>query len=134
MSIKTPNPTDRFVGQRVKLARNLASMSQETLGDALHLTFQQVQKYEKGSNRIAASRMQEIAAVFNRPVAWFFGEDENVVRSEAGDLVQEFLADRQGIALARAYLAITNPKMRLALLAIVEAAAAPATERSRKAA
>ena len=70
--VKVPNPIDIHVGSRVRLRRTMMSMSQEKLGDALGITFQQIQKYEKGTNRIGASRMQQISAALKVPVAFFF--------------------------------------------------------------
>src|SRR5437764_13078512 len=72
MAKKAPNPVDKHVGSRVRLRRMMLSMSQEKLGDALGLTFQQVQKYEKGANRIGASRLQQISHILQVPVAFFF--------------------------------------------------------------
>ena len=72
MAKKAPNPTDKHVGARVRMRRMMLSMSQEKLGDALGLTFQQVQKYEKGANRIGASRLQQIAHILQVPVSFFF--------------------------------------------------------------
>src|SRR5215467_14082693 len=72
MTKKTPNPIDKHVGARVRMRRMMVGMSQEKLGDALGLTFQQVQKYEKGTNRIGASRLQQIASILQVPVAFFF--------------------------------------------------------------
>src|ERR1700728_862056 len=72
MAKKAPNPIDKHVGSRVRMRRMLMSMSQEKLGNALGLTFQQVQKYEKGTNRIGASRLQQIAGALKVPVAFFF--------------------------------------------------------------
>src|ERR1700712_463086 len=69
---KAPNQVDRHVGSRVRMRRMMIKMSQEKLGDALDLTFQQVQKYEKGTNRIGASRLQQIAGVLGVPVDFFF--------------------------------------------------------------
>src|SRR5438105_3475779 len=69
---KTPNPIDKHVGSRVRMRRMMLGMSQEKLGDALDLTFQQVQKYEKGTNRIGASRLQEISHILQVPVSFFF--------------------------------------------------------------
>ena len=63
MAVKGPNPVDKYVGSRVRMRRLMLGMSQEKLGDALGLTFQQIQKYEKGANRIGASRLQQIANV-----------------------------------------------------------------------
>ena len=67
-----PHPVDQHVGQRLRLRRSLLGMSQERLGERLGLTFQQVQKYERGSNRIGASRLFEVAAILDVPVTWFF--------------------------------------------------------------
>src|SRR5579884_3539019 len=69
---KAPNPIDKHVGSRVRMRRMMLGMSQEKLGDAIGLTFQQVQKYEKGSNRIGASRLQQIALILQVPVSFFF--------------------------------------------------------------
>src|SRR5262249_31117112 len=72
MTKKAPNPIDKHVGSRVRMRRMMLGMSQEKLGDALTLTFQQVQKYEKGTNRIGASRLQQISHILQVPVAFFF--------------------------------------------------------------
>ena len=72
MVSKKPNPIDIHVGSRVRLRRTMQGVSQEKLGEALGVTFQQVQKYEKGTNRIGASRMQQIAEVLKVPVSFFF--------------------------------------------------------------
>ena len=72
MAKKAPNPTDKHVGARVRMRRMMLGMSQEKLGDALGLTFQQVQKYEKGANRIGASRLQQISHILQVPVSFFF--------------------------------------------------------------
>src|ERR1700737_2070799 len=69
---KAPNPIDKHVGSRVRMRRMMLAMSQEKLGDALGLTFQQVQKYEKGTNRIGASRLQQISQILQVPVEFFF--------------------------------------------------------------
>ena len=69
---KAPNPIDKHVGSRVRMRRMMVGMSQEKLGDALGLTFQQVQKYEKGTNRIGASRLQQISIILQVPVSFFF--------------------------------------------------------------
>src|SRR5436853_7717475 len=72
MAKKAPNPIDKHVGSRVRMQRMMLGMSQEKLGDALGLTFQQVQKYEKGTNRIGASRLQHICRILQVPVSFFF--------------------------------------------------------------
>jgi transcriptional regulator with XRE-family HTH domain len=72
MTPKSPNPIDKYVGSRVRMRRIMLSMSQEKLGEALGLTFQQVQKYEKGTNRIGASRLQQISDILQVPVSFLF--------------------------------------------------------------
>ena len=69
---KKPNPIDIHVGGRIRLRRNMLGMSQEKLGENLGITFQQIQKYEKGTNRVGASRLQAIASILEVPVACFF--------------------------------------------------------------
>ena len=81
---KAPNPIDKHVGSRVRMRRMMLSMSQEKLGDALGLTFQQVQKYEKGTNRIGASRLQQISHILQVPVAFFFEGAPNHRGASAG--------------------------------------------------
>src|SRR4026209_2157183 len=78
MAKKAPNPIDKHVGSRVRMRRMMLAMSQEKLGDALGLTFQQVQKYEKGTNRIGASRLQQISNILKVPVSFFFEGAPNI--------------------------------------------------------
>ena len=129
--IKTPNPTDKHVGSRVRMRRMMLSMSQEKLGDALGLTFQQVQKYEKGTNRIGASRLQQISNILQVPVAFFFegapNSGEHSRRSgEAPSpaYVSDFLATSDGLALTKAFMQIKNPKLRRRIVDLVEQIAA----------
>jgi transcriptional regulator with XRE-family HTH domain len=133
MAKKAPNPTDKHVGARVRMRRMMLSMSQEKLGDALGLTFQQVQKYEKGANRIGASRLQQIAAILQVPVAFFFegapaapGHHPPVGMSEAPSpaYVSDFLATSDGLALTKAFVAIKEPKLRRRIVDLVEQIAA----------
>jgi transcriptional regulator with XRE-family HTH domain len=72
MTKKSPNPIDKHVGSRVRMRRMMISMSQEKLGEKLGITFQQIQKYEKGTNRIGASRLQQISQILQVPVSFFF--------------------------------------------------------------
>jgi Predicted transcriptional regulators len=84
MSTKAPNPVDKYVGSRVRMRRIMLGMSQEKLGEALGLTFQQVQKYEKGTNRVGASRLQQISEILQVPVSFLFdGGPSGAVNSEA---------------------------------------------------
>ena len=104
-----------------------ASMSQEKLGDALGLTFQQVQKYEKGTNRIGASRLQQISHILQVPVAFFFegapsaGTDPATDdRSAVAGLVSDFLATSDGLALTKAFMRIKDAKLRRRIVDLVE--------------
>ena len=127
MATKAPNPTDRHVGSRVRMRRMMLSMSQEKLGDALGLTFQQVQKYEKGTNRIGASRLQQISHILQVPVAFFFegapslGEPASGM-SEAPSpaYVSDFLATSDGLALTKAFMRIKEAKLRRRIVDLVE--------------
>src|SRR5215472_1417741 len=116
---KAPNPIDKHVGSRVRMRRMMLSMSQEKLGDALDLTFQQVQKYEKGTNRIGASRLQQISHILQVPVAFFFegapaSPDRPAGMGEAPSpaYVSDFLASSEGLALTKAFMRIKDPKVR----------------------
>lgn len=125
---KKPNPIDVHVGSRVRLRRNMLGMSQEKLGEALGITFQQIQKYEKGANRVGASRLQAIATVMNVPVSFFFedapGESGAVIRglSEEGSTayVVDFLNSAEGLQLNRAFVKISDPKVRRKIIDLVK--------------
>jgi transcriptional regulator with XRE-family HTH domain len=119
---KKPNPVDRHVGARVRMRRLMLDMTQTQLGDKLGLTFQQVQKYEKGTNRIGASRLQHIADVLQVPVSFFFeGADSEMKNTESRSVfVSEFLASSEGIALVRAYMSIRDSKTRRCIVQRVE--------------
>ena len=126
MKNKSPNPTDQYVGARVRTRRIMLGMSQEQLGKALRLTFQQVQKYEKGSNRISASRLQEIAHILMVPIPFFFdgapnppghgGRTDNV---PSPAYVTEFLATKEGLVLCNAFTQITDAKLKRAIVDLV---------------
>ena len=124
---KVPNPVDQHVGSRVRMRRVLAGMSQERLGDALGLTFQQVQKYEKGTNRIGASRLQQIAAALNVSPAFFF-EDMNLLdgtssdgglQEEGSTFVVDFLSTSEGLLLNKSFVQIKNAKVRRKIVELV---------------
>jgi transcriptional regulator with XRE-family HTH domain len=126
---KAPNPIDKHVGSRVRMRRMMLSMSQEKLGDALGLTFQQVQKYEKGTNRIGASRLQQIANILQVQVSFFFEGAPHVQsgpRPEGmGDApspayVSDFLATSDGLALTKAFMRISDSKLRRRIVDLVE--------------
>ena len=128
MAKKAPNPIDKHVGSRVRMRRMMLSMSQEKLGDALGLTFQQVQKYEKGTNRIGASRLQQISNILQVPVAFFFegAPDLSGMRTPGGKdapsptYVADFLATSDGLALTKAFMRIDDVKLRRRIVDLVE--------------
>lgn len=133
---KSPNPIDRHVGGKVRARRLVLGMTQEKLGNAIGLTFQQVQKYEKGTNRIGASRLQQIAGVLQVPPAFFFEGGPTIGAHGATIIADNPLAvlaqTRDGLALARAFNRIDDGRMRAAIVALAESAAPPL--RARKAA
>jgi transcriptional regulator with XRE-family HTH domain len=125
--MKTLHPTDKHVGNRLRMRRLMLSKSQSELAGDLGLTFQQVQKYEKGTNRISASRLQHLCAILQVPMSFFFeGAPQAAELSNAVADVQplanvnEFLATSDGIALALAFGRIREPKVRRAIVALVE--------------
>lgn len=127
MSTKAPNPVDKYVGSRVRMRRIMLGMSQERLGEALGLTFQQVQKYEKGTNRIGASRIQQISEILQVPVSFLFeggprGTAEASSYAEGNSLsyVPDFLATSEGLALTHAFTRITDTKLRRNIVELIE--------------
>lgn len=122
---KTPNPIDIHVGSRIRLRRNMISMSQEKLGEALGITFQQIQKYEKGTNRVGASRLQQISNVLGVPVSFFFEDapGDNVAtgmsESQSTGFVVDFLSSSEGLQLNRAFSRISDPKVRRKIIELV---------------
>src|SRR5579862_5330755 len=128
MSIKFPNPTDKYVGSRVRMRRLMLHMSQERLADQLGLTFQQVQKYEKGTNRISASRLQEISHILEVPVPFFFegaphsfGGSRKSSEGPSLAYITDFLGNADGHALVRAFIKIKNASLRRSVVRLVEA-------------
>src|SRR5260221_13963983 len=124
---KAPNPIDRHVGSRVRMRRMMLAMSQEKLGDALGLTFQQVQKYEKGTNRIAASRLQQMSHILQVPVAFFFEGAPNTSaprdsNESALSVVQidDFISDSDGLRLIGAFMRIDNAAVRRRIVMLVQ--------------
>jgi len=132
MAKKAPNPIDKHVGSRVRMRRMMLSMSQEKLGDALGLTFQQVQKYEKGTNRIGASRLQQIAHILQVPVSFFFEGAPSVGAHHSSGVgeapspahVSDFLATSDGLTLTKAFMRIRSSKLRRRIVDLVEQIAA----------
>jgi transcriptional regulator with XRE-family HTH domain len=131
MSTKAPNPVDKYVGSRVRMRRIMLGMSQEKLGEALGLTFQQVQKYEKGTNRVGASRLQQIAEILQVPVSFLFEGGPGAIETANGfgeasspTYVSDFLATSEGLALTRAFTRIADSKLRRSIVDLVEMIAA----------
>jgi transcriptional regulator with XRE-family HTH domain len=127
MAKKSPNPIDKHVGSRVRMRRMMLGMSQEKLGGGLGITFQQVQKYEKGTNRIGASRLQHISHILQVPVALFFegdphqpGQPKGLGEASSPAYVSEFLATSDGLALTKAFMRIEEPKVRRRIVDLVQ--------------
>jgi transcriptional regulator with XRE-family HTH domain len=126
-----PNPTDVHVGSRVRLRRTLLGMSQEKLGEAIGLTFQQVQKYERGANRVGASRLYDLSRVLDVPVAFFFEEMAPVQpaseNAPAGTVPERHESDpmmkRETLELVRAYYKIPDQHVRRRLFDLAKALA-----------
>jgi transcriptional regulator with XRE-family HTH domain len=122
------NPIDKHVGSRLRMRRLMLDMSQTDIADALGLTFQQVQKYEKGTNRIGASRLQHISQILQVPVPFFF--EGGPAAPELGpsaretavsaSYVTDFLATSDGLSLVKAFMLIEDPKLRRAIVRLVE--------------
>lgn len=134
-SKKAPNPIDIYVGSRVRLRRMMLSMSQEKLGEHLGITFQQIQKYEKGTNRIGASRLQHIATTLEVPVSFFFEDAPGTPQEAAGlgearpeNYVIDFLSSSEGLQLNRAFVQIKEPKIRRKIVELVREIAGDQTE------
>ena len=130
-----PNPIDIHVGSRVRLRRTMLGLSQEKLGEAIGLTFQQVQKYERGANRVGASRLYELSKVLDVEVAYFYEElpkDVAAGRVRAmAEMPASFSADpmtkRETLELVRAYYRIAEPRVRKRLFELTKALAKAAT-------
>ena len=126
------NPIDVHVGARVKLRRTLLGMSQERLGEQLGLTFQQIQKYEKGVNRIGASRLFDMARVLGVPVQFFYDDAPNgdgiasapgMTERPSEPYVPEVLATREGLELNKAFARIADARVRRAVVDLVRSLA-----------
>ena len=130
MADKKPNPVDIHVGSRVRLRRMLLGMSQDRLGNSMGLTFQQVQKYEKGVNRIGASRLFHISRILDVPVQFFFedarfagetGSTPSMAKGDSEGFILEFLNSREGLELNRAFVKIGDGKVRKSVVDLVRA-------------
>ena len=127
-----PRPVDIHVGSRVRLRRTLLGMSQEKLGEAVGLTFQQIQKYERGANRIGASRLYEFSQILDVPVSFFFDDMSTaVVEADPGSSLtmdKDPLAQRETLELVRAYYRIPAPAVRKRLFELAKTLADPGAD------
>lgn len=125
---KKSNAIDQHVGSRIKLRRIAVGLSQEKLGESLGVTFQQVQKYEKGVNRVGASRLQKIAEVLNTPISFFFEEAPGALHPPAetpeATSLSKVLASKEFLSLVSSFSAIKDPKIRQKVVDLVDALAA----------
>ena len=134
------NPVDIHVGSRVRLRRTLLGMSQERLGDSVGLTFQQIQKYERGANRIGASRLFEFSRILDVPVSFFFDDMADELKTAEGryaagmaerdqdEIEPDPLAKRETLELVRAYYKIASPRVRKRLFELTKALAGAGTD------
>jgi transcriptional regulator with XRE-family HTH domain len=125
---KTANPIDAHVGSRLRMRRMMLGMSQERLGEAFGLTFQQVQKYEKGANRMRSSRLQHAADILQVTVPFFFegapGGHELSKTAESPAYVNEFVSSEDGLRLIKAFVRIARPAVRHRIVNLVQEIAA----------
>jgi len=130
---KQPDPIDVYVGKRIRLQRNLKNMTQQQLGRLLGVTFQQIQKYERGANRVGASRLQAIATILEVPVSFFFSDpEENTAFAAAGQGFAEeagplpeatHCSPQEGVQLIRAFSRIEDPQVRKKIIDLARALA-----------
>ncbi len=128
---RKPNPVDVHVGSRVRYRRMIIGMSQEKLGEKMNLTFQQIQKYEKGTNRIGASRLFQLAKILEVPVGYFFEDafasstpshaSTGLHEPEQESFLLDFLNSREGLDLNKAFAKIQDPKVRRRVIDLVRA-------------
>jgi transcriptional regulator with XRE-family HTH domain len=127
--MRAPNAIDVYVGKRLRMRRLMLDMSQETLADALGLTFQQVQKYEKGANRVGASRLQKLSEILQVQVGFFFeglsNDKTNGAQSQSLAYLADFAASSDGLALVRSFSKINDAKLRRSIIELVEQMAGP---------
>jgi transcriptional regulator with XRE-family HTH domain len=130
---KQANPIDIQVGNRVRIRRMLIGMSQERLGDLLGLTFQQVQKYEKGVNRIGAGRLFEVSRILNVPIDFFYegvSTQPGAGEPESAPPVMEFVSSGEGLQLSLAFMKIKDAKVRKRVLDLVKSLAEDEEQKS----
>jgi transcriptional regulator with XRE-family HTH domain len=127
LSTKNPLPTDKHVGSRVRMRRLMLGMTQQKLADQLGLTFQQVQKYEKGTNRLGSSRLQQLCDILQVPISFFFehapppaSRDRRLADASSLVYIDKFLASADGLALVGAFMKIENSAIRRSIVRLVK--------------
>src|SRR3954465_15022021 len=136
---KSPNPVDKHGGSRMRTRRLLVRMSQEKLGEALGITFQQIQKYEKGTNRISVSRLHQIAHVLGVPVGYFYDgapgteQPSGFGESAAAPYEADFLSNADGLQLMQAFMRIGDARVRRRLVDLATAIAEQGPEEAASA-
>jgi transcriptional regulator with XRE-family HTH domain len=123
MKAKSPNSIDVYVGNRVRVRRKTLGMTQNGLAELLGITFQQIQKYEKGTNRIGASRLQRISEILRVPVGFFFENGGSGPIDGQTNELNSFLSSKEGLALNKAFIAIEDPNIRQKLVALAKSLA-----------
>ncbi|TBZ10702.1 helix-turn-helix domain-containing protein [Rhizobium leguminosarum] len=123
MKAKSPNSIDVYVGNRVRVRRKTLGMTQNGLAELLGITFQQIQKYEKGTNRIGASRLQRMSEILRVPVGFFFENGGSGPVDGATNELNTFLSSKEGLALNKAFIAIEDPNIRQKLVALAKSLA-----------
>ncbi|QFU14930.1 helix-turn-helix domain-containing protein [Microvirga thermotolerans] len=134
---KSTGSIDKEIGSRVRMRRISVGMSQEKLGDLLGLTFQQVQKYEKGTNRISASRLVDIAKILGVDIHFFFngiqsGKEGSGFAEESSPYISDVMSTPEGLQLVRTFTAIKNPRVRKSIVQLVSALAAQEGEEAER--
>lgn len=127
---KSPSLIDRHIGLRIRMRRIMIGMSQEKLGEQLGITFQQIQKYEKGTNRVGSGRLHEIGRALGVPVSFFFEEQEGNGSSDQRrtSTLEELMSQKESRQLLQAFSAISDPNVRRALVSMARALAGQAAE------
>ena len=124
-----PHPVDRHVGLRIRMRRKEMGVSQERLAEALGITFQQVQKYERGANRVSASKLWEIAGALRTPVAYFYdGLGDQEAAAAQRDAAQDFMLSAEGIELMATFPRIAEPAIRRKIVDLVRVVAEDSRE------
>ncbi len=132
---KSPNSTDIHVGSRIRLRRVMLGLSQEKLGDGLGITFQQVQKYEKGTNRVGASRLQHISELLDVHISYFFEGGPDATEDKAlavPSVLSQFMNSKEGVSLAKAFSAIEDSRVRRRVLELVQSLGGSASVETQK--